>query len=96
MLEMCRDAVSNRENASWEEKALYKYAPTVDPIDRDYVPQYITDELPQSREIGFRIHVFVQGEYLKHLNDEFKVVHTLGIRAVVLNLCSWDVWDHRI
>lgn len=70
MLEKCKQAVYKRANASWEERAMYKYAPAINQLERE-LPESL--DLPVSKEIQYRIHVFVKGEYLKQINDEVLV-----------------------
>ena len=70
MLEKCKQAVVKRANASWEQRAMYKFAPAVHQFDRE-LPESI--ELQVGKEICYRIHVFVKGEYLKQMNDDVLV-----------------------
>ena len=67
MLEKCKQAVHNRATASWEERAMYKYASAINQLVRE-LPESL--ELPASKEIQYKIHVFVKGEYLQQINDD--------------------------
>ena len=70
MLDKCKQAVVKRAKASWEERAMYKFAPSVHQFERE-LPESIESEV--GKETSYRIHVFVKGEYLKQMNDDVLV-----------------------
>ena len=70
MQDKCKQAVMKRAKASWEERAMYKFAPSVHLFERE-LPESIEKQV--GKEMIYRIQVFVKGEYLKQMNDEVMV-----------------------
>lgn len=72
MLKKSQLAVTDRQEANWDTRAFYKFAPEMDPIG-EKLPRHILDDLPADKSIGFRVYFYVNQEHLKRLHEEITV-----------------------